>query len=167
MNNIFKNALYVDFTKFITTPLLWSWTTNEVLDPDRNKGQMFQKYVGCGLSTYSKLIDYINLDKYSQKKVVVLGGGKWPNLPPPPTFWWFFLLRIPWYGKIIDQNWKWSCYQSPLLPQPQLGQIRILMKCHSRGFMPPNHWMSFSSWNKVLMILNQRSGLPSLASKNW
>ena len=42
----------------------------------------------------------------------VVPTTKWPTPPPScgqsTTFLWefFYLLRIPWYGKIIDQIWK-------------------------------------------------------------
>ena len=59
---------------------------------------------------------------------LVVPTTRWPNPPPPScgqstTFLWkfFYLLRIPWYGKIIEQIGKWN---SPPPPQHQLGQVK-------------------------------------------
>ena len=78
------------------------------------------------------------------------------NTYQPPTSFFFgnlFLLRIPWHGKLLIR-FESGIFTLPL-PEPQLGQIQTLMKWHFCGCISPNHWVSFSTWNKVLINLNQ------------
>ena len=69
----------------------------------------------------------------------VVPTTKWPNPPScgqSTTFLWeiFYLLRIPWYGKIIEQIGKWNFHPLPP-PQPKLGQVKV--HCQSQSKTQP------------------------------
>ena len=55
----------------------------------------------------------------SKKKVVLLGGAPLVVVKAPLFLWEIFhLLRIPWYGKIIEQIGNWNFHPSPTSIRP-------------------------------------------------